>query len=314
MDDHPRRTSSEVAGKVTRSALVSVIIPCFNQARFLPDCLASLQAQTYPHWEAIIINDGSTDETGAVARRYVDRDTRFKYLVQNNCGQAAARNRGLREASGAYIQFLDSDDVIAPEKFDLQIRALGSSDDSALAFCDFIYGAEGGVSQALRSDPLCKPRFQMDRPIEDIAARWETGISIPIHCFLFDARLFREHGICFDERLPNHEDWDCWMRIFALNPRIEHVPRALAIYRQYPGSVSRNLERMRRTFRTAVDAQLLLCGKDPVLRKILKRKRTEMDANYARRMRAERLRLVWSKSWVPSPIQRALGRLFGTDA
>lgn len=274
---------------MTRSPLVSVIVPSFNHGRFLPECLASVQAQTYPHWEAIIVNDGSTDDTRDVVRGYIDRERRFRYIEQEHRGQAFARNRGLQEASGDYIQFLDSDDVIAPAKLELQVRALGTSGDLALAICDYLYGAEGDVREALQSDAFCRPRFRMRRPIEDIAARWETDISIPIHCFLFDARMFREHGIRFDERLTNHEDWDCWMRIFALNPRVEHVAGDLAAYRKHPGSVSRDLGRMRRAFRTAVDAQLLLCGKDPVLRELLLRKRAEMDAKYARDIWGQRL-------------------------
>lgn len=280
------------------SALVSVIVPCFNQARFLPDCLASLQAQTHRHWEAILVNDGSTDDTGEVARRYLEREPRLRYVEQRNQGLAAARNRGLREARGAYLQFLDSDDVIAPGKLELQIRALGASGDLALAYCDYLYGTEGDVHKALQSGRFCRPRFLMARPIEDMAARWETDISIPIHCFLFDARLFRNHGIRFDERLASHEDWDCWMRILALNPRIEHIPGELAVYRKYGESLSQDLAGMRETFRTAIDEQLRLCGQDTVLRKLLQRKRAEMEASYVLRIWAQRLGLLRLRSWV----------------
>lgn len=299
---------------MTRSDLVSVIIPCFNQARFLPDCFASLQAQSYPHWEAIIVNDGSTDDTGAVARGYAGRDPRFNYIEQDNRGLAGARNRGLREASGAYIQFLDSDDVIMPAKFELQIDALGAPDGLALAYCDFRCCAQDNVSRILKFDKFCKPRFQMGRPVEDIAARWETEFSIPAHCFLFDARLFRDHGIRFEERLPNHEDWDCWMRVFALNPRVVHVPDELAVYRRHPSAMSYNLKRMRHGFLMAIDIQFALCQSDPVLRNILERKRAQMDTVYAKLAWEQRLRLAWWKSWVPWPIQRAFGRVFGTDA
>jgi len=281
---------------MTQSALVSVIVPCFNQARFLPDCLASLQAQTYPHWEAIIVNDGSTDDTADIARRHAGREPRFRYVEQENRGQASARNRGLREAAGDYIQFLDADDVIAAAKFELQLDALGTSGDPALAFCDYLNGREDDILQALRSDAFCKPRFRMPRPVEDIASRWETEFGIPIHCFLFDARLFREHGIRFDERLTRHEDWDCWMRIFALNPRVEHVPRDLAIYRRYSGSVSHDLARMRRAFRAAVDTQLALCVNDAVLHDLLVRKRAEMNMSYALRIWARRLGLTRLKN------------------
>lgn len=299
---------------MTRPGLVSVIVPCFNQARFLSESLASLLAQTYPHWEAIVVDDGSTDDTGVEARRWLARDSRFRYLAQNNGGQSAARNCGLRHARGDYLQFLDADDIIAPEKFALQVGALESSTTPGLAICDYAFGTETDMSRALRRDSDCKPRFTTGRPIEDIASRWETGLSIPIHCFLFDARLFCEHGIKFDESLPNHEDWDCWMRIFALDPRIELVPQELAVYRQYPGTVSRNIGRMRRAFRAAVDAQLLLCQNDPGLRNRLERKRAEMDASYALRAWVLRLRLGGLVALIPRPMKRALGRLVGTES
>ena len=226
---------------------------------------------------------------------------------------ASARNRGLREASGAYIQFLDSDDVIRPAKLELQLNALGIPDGVALAYCDFRRCAHDNVTQLLKFDKFCKPRFQMGRAVEDIAARWETELSLPAHCFLFDARLFRDHAIRFEERLPNHEDWDCWMRVFMLNPRVVYVPGELAVYRQHPRAMSYNLKRMRCGFLTAIDIQLALCTDDSVLHDILRRKRAQMDAVYMKRVWLRRLRLAWWKSWVPWPVQRAFGRIFGTD-
>jgi glycosyltransferase involved in cell wall biosynthesis len=286
---------------------VSVIIPCFNQARFLGDCLASLQGQTYPHWQAIIVNDGSTDDTEAVARRHVVGDARFTYFAQTNRGLANARNRGLREALGDYIQFLDADDVIRPEKFDLQVKALRDASDLALAFCDYSFCAENDVNRATTLEGFGKPRFLMRRPLEDIASRWETAFSIPVHCFLFGARLFRQAGIHFDERLPNHEDWDCWMRLFALNPRIVHVPSELAVYRVHAESMCRDIRQMRRGFLAALETQIELWQRDPVLVQLLEQKRIEMDAEYSKQLQAQR-RARWRRR-VPWRVQRIIGRL-----
>lgn len=288
--------------------LVSVIIPCCNQARFLQDAVESVLAQTYPYWECIIINDGSTDDTRSVSQRYAKQDTRFRYVEQENRGVSGARNRGLRETSGGYIQFLDSDDVIAPAKFELQLTALGSSERPALAFCDYLFGAEDDINRTIEDSQFCKPRFRMARPIEDIAARWETEFSIPIHCFLFDARLFLEYGIRFNEQLPNNEDWDCWMRLFARQPQVVHVPEELAIYRRYPSSRSYNLKLMRSGVFMAIDMQLALCNEDPVLIQILERKRAEMGVVYAMHIRAQRL--AWWRH-LPSRILRVFRRLLG---
>jgi len=291
--------------------LVSVIIPCYNQGRFLADALDSVLEQAYPQWEGIIVNDGSTDDTRSVAQRYTKQDARFKYVEQENRGLPGARNRGLRETSGAYIQFLDSDDVIGSAKFELQLALLGASERVALAYCDHLYGAEDDIRRTIERHRFYAPRFRMARPIEDIAARWETELSIPIHCFLFDSRLFLERRIFFDERLPNHEDWDCWMRVFAFDPEVLCVPQALAISRYHPSSMSRNVRRMRRGFLRAIDAQLSLCKEDPVLVQILERKRSEMKVIYALEIKAQWS--AWRQRQLPWRMLRAFRRLLGAS-
>ena len=89
---------------------VSVVIPCFNHAHYLPFAIDSLRNQTYHDWEAIIVDDGSTDETAAVSQRFKDR--RIRYVYQDNLGLAAARNIGIRLAFGEYLVFLDADDAL----------------------------------------------------------------------------------------------------------------------------------------------------------------------------------------------------------
>lgn len=93
---------------------ISVIIPCYNQAIFLSKALDSLFAQSYNDWEAVIINDGSTDNTEQVAKDYTARDKRIKYYYQENFGASAARNYGVKMALGGCIVFLDADDWLAP--------------------------------------------------------------------------------------------------------------------------------------------------------------------------------------------------------
>ena len=94
--------------------LVSIIIPCYNQADYLPETLESIIQQTYPDWEAIIVNDGSPDNTEEIALQYTQKDSRFKYYKKENGGLSSARNYGIHRANGKYIIPLDSDDLIAP--------------------------------------------------------------------------------------------------------------------------------------------------------------------------------------------------------
>ena len=90
----------------------SIIIPCYNQAHFLSDCLESLQQQSYTNWEAIVVNDGSTDNTNQVANQFVTKDSRIKLFEKDNGGLSSARNYGLENISGQRIIFLDSDDFL----------------------------------------------------------------------------------------------------------------------------------------------------------------------------------------------------------
>ncbi|MGH9463243.1 MAG: glycosyltransferase family 2 protein, partial [Vicinamibacteria bacterium] len=211
--------------------LVSVIIPCYNQARFLQDAVKSVLAQTYPHWECIIVNDGSTDDTSNVARMLSSAESRIQVLEQTNKGLSGARNAGLRIARGQYIQFLDADDLIAPNKLQSQVTVLAAMRELALSYSDYRYCPENDATFTTTRDSFPPPRFVTGKPLWDVASRWETEFSIPVHCFLFDARFFIERDVSFDETLPSHEDWDCWMRIFALEPLVNHVPEPLAIYR-----------------------------------------------------------------------------------
>src|SRR6185503_12940562 len=99
----------------------SVVIPTYNRAYCLSATIGSLQAQTYPNWEALIIDDGSTDDTAELVRSLSAADPRVKYHPQKNAGVSAARNAGLRLVDGEWAAFLDSDDAWEPWKLTAQI-------------------------------------------------------------------------------------------------------------------------------------------------------------------------------------------------
>ena len=213
------------------SRLISVIVPCFNHARHLSEALESVARQTYQNWECLIIDDGSWDGAPDIGSRFVRRDSRFRYFRHGHRGVGASRNRGLALARGDLIQFLDADDVILREKFDLQVAALGALRSLKIIHCDYVFGRAERITEPDETRAL-PAVFQLRKPIYDLALRWETEMSIPIHCFLFDSRIFRDHGIRFDESLPTHSDWECWMRVFALEPESLFLGRMLAIYRK----------------------------------------------------------------------------------
>lgn len=93
--------------------LVSIIVPCHNQAQYLDEALQSVLDQTYTHWECMVVNDGSPDHTEEVAHKWTEKDSRFKYLYQENAGVSGARNFGIAHATGEFILPLDADDKIS---------------------------------------------------------------------------------------------------------------------------------------------------------------------------------------------------------
>jgi len=119
-----------------RSGRVSVIIPTFNRAYCLPTALGSLQQQTYPDWEALVIDDGSKDDTAAVVQRLAAADPRIKYHHQQNGGVSAARNRGLDLSEGEWVAFLDSDDAWEPWKLGAQIACFRALPDIGMVWTD----------------------------------------------------------------------------------------------------------------------------------------------------------------------------------
>lgn len=113
------------------SGLISVIVPIYNVEPFLRDCLDSLRAQTYPHLQVILVDDGSTDGCAAIAAEYVAADPRFQLISQANAGLSAARNNGLPAAEGEFLAFVDSDDVLAAHAYEMLLRALDGGADFA---------------------------------------------------------------------------------------------------------------------------------------------------------------------------------------
>src|SRR3954471_22791987 len=106
---------------------LSVVIPVYNVEEFLEPCLDSVLAQTFTDFEVVMVNDGSTDRSAEIAQRYADRDTRFRVVHQENGGLSKARNTGTDEAGGELLVFLDSDDMLPENAYELLVGALDQS-------------------------------------------------------------------------------------------------------------------------------------------------------------------------------------------
>ena len=242
------------------SPLVTFIIPTYNDGPLVCEAIDSALQQSYQQTEVIIVDDGSTiDIEGLLRDKYHER---VNYIRQTNQGAGSARNTGIRHARGKYIQFLDADDLLDPDKVKIQVGQLQGAVGLALSYCDYVYCDLDDLSVRY-ADRYMSPILDAEHPFEDLLLRWEMGLTIPIHCFLFDAAFFKKHGLAFDEKLPTNEDWDCWMDIFALQPQIFFIDRILAFYRLRKNSRCSNRLTLRQGHLLAIKKQLRKHRKNP---------------------------------------------------
>ena len=215
--------------------LVSIIIPCFNQVQYLPAALQSVWDQLYHNWECIIINDGSTDNTEDVAKSWCEKDARFIYFFKENGGLSSARNLGLANSKGDFILFLDSDDLIAPEKLLLSVKSFMQDTSLDLVITDFnsVLGAK-----LVQLEPFVKlADFTFN--LENILHKWDLGFSIPIHCALFKKDSVGD--IRFNEKLKAKEDWLFWIQFFKSAAKTVYINQPLVTYRMHEDNMTKNV-------------------------------------------------------------------------
>ncbi len=206
------------------------MVPAFQAAGTIGRTLASLTAQRRADWEAIVVDDGSGDATAAIVARWAAADPRIRLLRQPNAGAAAARNRGLAAARGAWTLFLDADDTIDPAYLAVMLRGLGRSGKADAIACGHVRPSADGTR--LARTPA--PRLDRD-PIGLCDLRPPTAI----HAIVCRTTLLRDLG-GFDTRLATNEDWDLWRRLARAGARFAIEHRALAHYRSAPASLTRD--------------------------------------------------------------------------
>jgi glycosyltransferase involved in cell wall biosynthesis len=207
--------------------LVTIIIPCYNQGKFLQEALESVFYQAYTDWECLIVNDGSTDNTEDIALLWVTKDSRFRYYKKENSGVSATRNYGLENAHGDYIQFLDADDVLSFDKLSVSIDAFQKHQVTIVCsnyqmFSKSIKNIQSPFSQL--------ENFEFN--FYNLARYWNDGFTIPIHCWVFKATLL--DNIQFPVCLTAQEDWVTWLTIFHNSPSVYYIHKPLAFYRINP--------------------------------------------------------------------------------
>ncbi len=210
--------------------LVSVVIATYNMGQYLPQAVRSVLAQSYANVEIQIVDDGSTDDTAQVVRRW-EADERVHVQRQPNGGQAQARNRGVASSRGRYVAFLDADDEWLPHKLSRQMP-LFAAPQVGVVFSD--YECMDGEGRTLTKEPTLMYRGR-------VSAALLIDNFISFQTAVVRRECLERHG-AFDESVRMGDDYDLWLRLSA-HYEFDFVPESTVRYRIWAGQMSKNYRR-----------------------------------------------------------------------
>ena len=223
--------------KCGNNTLISIIIPTYNYASFLSEAIKSTKNQSGVSTEIIVVDDGSIDNTQQVLEGFFGRDNkRIHVLHQYNQGLSAARNTGLKIASGDFVVFLDADDILLPNVLSSQSEILYKNLDIDIVVCrNFLFEH---LDENNKPIPCGEWRLFL-RNLDIHLCHFNIA---PIHAFMVRRSVIEEIG-GFDIRLRACEDHDLWFRAMANNARIESNPKSKVAYRRHEASLSSDSDR-----------------------------------------------------------------------
>jgi len=227
--------------------LVSIIMPAYNASRYLPDAIESVLAQTHENWELLIVDDCSKDSSVEVIRRYRERDSRVKLLLnKQNLGPALSRNYAIKNANGRYIAFLDSDDIWSSDKLNIQLKVMNNYRHS-FTYTSYHRISEDGKAAGKKIDVPNKLNY---RQLLKNTAIVTSSVVLDI------SRI----GTIQMKR-TYYDDFACWLEVLKKGVTAYGIDKDLVCYRVTSASVSRNKLRSAmhvwNTYRTVEELNIL---------------------------------------------------------
>jgi Glycosyl transferase family 2 len=244
--------------------MVSAVVTTYNYARFLPDAVDSILAQSYPNLEIVVIDDGSTDDTANVARRYAERGVRYVHRPHGGAGRA--RNAGLEVTTAPLVAFLDADDAWLPDRVAAGVAHLARHPELALAAGHAFACDEGLVPTAVVPAATRETGRMLDQLLVDNIVLNPSSVLV--------RRAALEAAGGFSE-IPFGEDWDTWIEIARRFP-IGFIGRPLALVRRHSGSVSPARQRVRLDAHGAIVDRHLRAYRPAWKRAVIRRRAASM--------------------------------------
>ncbi|MBU2952153.1 glycosyltransferase family 2 protein [Tamlana agarivorans] len=210
------------------NTLVSIIVPCYNQARFLNESLQSVLNQTYTNWECIVVNDGSSDNSEEVINQWVKKDSRFKYLCKKNGGPSSARNSGIRMSSGSFILPLDADDYLSKDYLFKVVPELLNNEYLGIVSC-YTKFFKGDLNNTFYD---LKPK----------GTNWKSLMYVNqlVATSLYRKQCWEAVGGYDEKMVKGFEDWEFWLAITKQGWDYKIIDSFLFFYRK--AKVSRQTE------------------------------------------------------------------------
>jgi CDP-glycerol glycerophosphotransferase len=228
-------------------ALLTVVVPIYNVSGYLVDCLDSIAGQTYPDLDVVLVDDGSTDDSGEIAKRYAQANSRFRLIRQENRGLGAARNTGVDAAAGDYLAFVDSDDLLPPYALELLVGVLEQTGS------DFASGNVALLTQrGLRQSPLHRGTHRITALRTNVKAQ-RNLVYDRLACNKVYRRSFWErHGLCFPEGV-RYEDIPLTVPAYALAGAVDVLDLPVYFWRQREPGAELSITQRQHEVRNLVD-------------------------------------------------------------
>jgi glycosyltransferase involved in cell wall biosynthesis len=210
-------------------------MPAYNAGQYLAEAIESVLKQTYSSWELLIVDDGSTDGTAAIAKHYVEQDGRIRYLYQQNAKQGRARNNGIAHAQGSLIAFLDADDLWLPHKLQVQVEAMQVHKVELVFSESYVFKQHYNPDESHEILLGGSGRYEGQAGVAELASH----NMIPILTVIVDKKLLLQVG-GFEESatVQYGEDYHLWLKLLLHGAVFLGIKEPLAAYRLSPTSVT----------------------------------------------------------------------------
>ncbi len=228
--------------------MVSIVIPCYNYGELIHQTLDCLLRQSYHHWEAIIVDDGSTDDTKSIVEEYQSVDNRFHYIYQENKGLSSARNTGIQNAKGQYLQFLDADDLLSVHKIATQLNYMEVNKDVDISYTDARYFTGNDLSifykDINKGDAEWMPKCSGIE--ENILDEFVKTNIMPVNSALVRVSFMKKEELLFDISYRSLEDWHFWLLCLLAGANFSYIEgvHSCALIRIHNKSMSHNKQYM----------------------------------------------------------------------